>query len=98
MIPEYTKEGIDQYVANHIPPGSFLRAVLENNLMEAMRQADEDNQIAIFDICTYIYNHVPFDCHGTKQKVKAWLASGISPDAHEFEARQYDTNCTYFSW
>ncbi|KKM74720.1 hypothetical protein LCGC14_1397480 [marine sediment metagenome] len=77
MISEYTKEDIDQYVSNHIPPGDFLRAVLENNLMEAMGRADKNNQTAIFDICTYIYNHVPFDCHGSKEKVEAWLADKI---------------------
>lgn len=69
-----TKYGIDNYVEHGVPTGSFLRAVLENNLMEAMGRADLDNRACLFTICDYIYNNTPSDCHGSPQKVKDWLA------------------------
>jgi predicted nucleotidyltransferase len=67
------KESLDRYVSHGIPTGSFLEAVLENNLMEAMGRADSFNRAALYDICSYIYTKLPSVCHGSPQKVKAWL-------------------------
>jgi len=36
MVPEHTIGSIDRYIDQRIEPGGFLRAVLENNLKEAM--------------------------------------------------------------
>lgn len=87
-IPEYTKEDIDQYVTRRIPPGDFLHAVLCNDLMEAMGRADDENREAIYAICVYIYNNIPANCWGSKEKVELWLKT---PTEIEFEQRQYDT-------
>jgi hypothetical protein len=70
-----TKETIDNYVKHKIPTGDFLRAVLENNLMEAMGRADELSRLELYDICYYIYNNAPISCHGSPEKVKKWLSS-----------------------
>jgi hypothetical protein len=73
MIPQDTKECIDEYVKEKYPPGGFLTAVLENNLMEAFRRADQHNIEAMKDIVSYVYNSVPISAHGSPEIVKKWL-------------------------
>ena len=70
-IPYYTMESIDKYV-NCGVCGDFVRAVMENNLMEALGRADSENRAAIFEICLYVHNRIPDMCHGSAEKVKAW--------------------------
>jgi hypothetical protein len=66
-------ESLDRYAKEGCPTGDFLRAVLENNLMEAMGRADIYNRDCLFEICEYVYNHIPLSCHGSPEKVRAWL-------------------------
>lgn len=73
MISRATKAGIDRYVDHGCPTGSFLRAVLENDLFEAVAKADQYNRHLLADICEYIYNYTPATCHGSPEKVAAWL-------------------------
>ena len=70
-----TKESLDLYVSHRYQPGGFLIAVLENNLMQAMGRADEENRRDIFEIASYVYNDMPSACHGSPEKVRAWLDS-----------------------
>ncbi len=62
-----------RYVEQRIKPGGFLTAVLENNHMEALGRADSYNRATIHQICTYVYNDMPHTCHGSPEKVRAWL-------------------------
>lgn len=87
MIPQYTKNAIDKWVSKGIRPGSFVEAVLSNDLMGAFAKADDTNMYYMLDIIRYVYNEIPADCQGSKEKFKAWpelLASrverGISYD------------------
>jgi len=73
MILENIKDAIDRYVKDGLKPGSFTKAVLENNLMEAFRTADLDSRENLFEICEYVYNHIPSDCHGSPEIVQAWM-------------------------
>ena len=73
MIPRAPKHGIDQYVDHGVPTGSFLRAVLSNDLFEAVARADEHNQIALAEICKYIYNFTPTTCHGSPERFEHWI-------------------------
>jgi len=68
------KDAIDRYVEDKCPTGDFLRAVLSNNLMEAMGRADKDNRRDLFAICSYIHNEIPSVCHGSPEIVKKWLS------------------------
>jgi hypothetical protein len=72
-IKQSTLDSLTRYVEQHIPTGDFLRAVLENDLMEACGRADEENAIALFQICAYVYNELPTPSHGSPEKVKKWL-------------------------
>lgn len=72
-MKESVKEGIDNFVRYGVPTGSFLQAVLENNLMEAFGRADDDNRADMFEIVGYVYNEVPNSAWGNPAKVKAWI-------------------------
>lgn len=72
-MKENIKAAIDRYVKRRCPTGSFLRAVLENNLMEAIGRADDENRVSLFEICSYIHNKCPSICYGSPKKVKEWL-------------------------
>lgn len=73
MIPNRTKESIDLYVERGVMLGSFVMAVLENNLKEAFGRADEGNIAEMFHIVSYCYNNIPVNCWGSPEKVARWL-------------------------
>lgn len=89
MIPRDTKTGIDRYVDHGVPTGSFLRAVLSNDLFEAVAKADYHNKLALVDLCDYIYNFTPNVCHGSPEEVAAWIKfHSERPDAANYAASQ----------
>jgi hypothetical protein len=89
-IPQLTLEGIKNYVDNKIPTGSFLRAVLENNLLEAFKRADEGNISAMQEIVAYCYWEIPGNCWGSAEKVQEWLDSVDEPDMDSLLEQKYD--------
>lgn len=70
-MPDNTREAIDDYV-KYGECGDFLEAVLTNNLTEAVRRADDHNLEALPAIVRYAYNHIPAECWGSREKIKAW--------------------------
>ena len=74
-IPEATMGALERYVEHGIPTGSFLRAVLKNDLFDAIGRADIGNQHAIHAICMYIYNKIPGVAWGDEERVDAWIAA-----------------------
>lgn len=65
--------GLNRYVNHHISPGGFLRAVLENNLHEAISSADNGNLRRLPEIVKYIWNELPADCWGSEEAVAKWI-------------------------
>lgn len=72
-IPNRIVEALKRYEQDRIPTGSFLRAVLENNLTEAFQRADDECLLRLRDIVSYCYNKLPSPCWGSKKQVSAWL-------------------------
>lgn len=66
-------ESLNLYVNHRIPTGDFLLAVLSNDLREAVGRADSENIQVIPEIVAYIYNRLPADCWGSRDKVRSWL-------------------------
>lgn len=62
-----------RYAEHRIPTGGFLQAVLENDLMEAFARADETSRANLFEIVCFVYNELPSNCYGSKDKVREWL-------------------------
>ena len=77
MIPQDIKNHIDNYVNQKYPPGSFLYAVLTNDLMGAVSKADHINSQYLKDIMIYVYNDIPSACWGSREKVEEWLKSKV---------------------
>jgi hypothetical protein len=74
MIKKSTIEGIRRYADLHCPTGSFVNAVLCNDLKEACSMADEENLAALPEIVRYCWNEIPHSCWGSPERVERWLA------------------------
>jgi len=77
--PAHILDGIWDYAQNHRLHGGFVMAVLENNLNEALGQADSSSLAGLRDICAYVTWEIPATCHGSKEKVQAWLSEILHP-------------------
>ncbi len=75
LCPENVRQSLRMYVDYGCPPGSFLTAVLDNDLLRAFGAADEDTQAAMPHIVAYVYNELRGDCWGSPEKRRAWMAS-----------------------
>lgn len=72
-VPDHTRGAIERYVFDRYEPGSFLTAVLCNDLMAAVARADSQNYMALKEICQFIYNEVPSSAWGSPKNVANWL-------------------------
>jgi len=73
-IPPDSVDGLKRYVLDHVEPGGFLRAVLENKLIEAFAKADAANRAALHNWCLVVYNYIPGNCWGDSGAVNRWCA------------------------
>ena len=96
MIDPMILEGLRQYVDNHVPTGSFLQAVLENNLTEAFGRADEENRRNLFEIVQFCYHKLPLECWGSKEKVEAWLQKKWFCTLECGDKSKPKTGCVFF--
>ncbi len=64
---------LERYLNLGIMPGSFLTAVLENNLVEAFGRADHMNEANMKNIVGYIYNNIPSTAWGSAEKVSDYV-------------------------
>ena len=69
-------EGLELYINHRIKPGSFMTAVLANDLIEAVGKSDPRNIKNIPAYVYFLYIFAPPECFGSYEKVKAWLKSG----------------------
>lgn len=74
-INDYIFGALERYLNHGIMPGSFMTAVLENNLMEAFGRADHFNTANMKNIISYVYHHVPSNAWGSKEKVIEYLST-----------------------
>lgn len=74
QIPEHLHEGLVEYFAARRPVGSFLTAVLENDLRGAASRADEVNRYCLAEIVMFLYNYCPSPAWGSPTAVAAWLS------------------------
>jgi hypothetical protein len=72
-IPSHMLDALDRYVKSGIPPERFLTAVLENDFLEVVQRADDCNCYLLQDYAQYVYWELPGICHGSPEKVAAWM-------------------------
>lgn len=73
VIKESTIQTINDYVEHGYKPGSFVTAVLANDLKGAFGRADMENRLTLYAICSYVYNEIPSISQGSYEKVEEWL-------------------------
>lgn len=79
-IPDHTKGALRRYVEQGLMPGSFLEAVLTNDLMGATGRADPHNIFALKEICMFVYNEIPATAWGSRERMEAWCAKARGVD------------------
>ena len=74
-LPEHTQESMRNYIEKGVPTGSFLYAVLSNNLVHSFMYADDANSARLQDFAQFLYR-APLGCWGSEKKVDAWIKRG----------------------
>ncbi len=64
---------IHRYIEDKLYPGSFLQAIISNNLKEAVGCADDDNLRNIPAFVSYFYNEAPLSCRGSEEIMASWI-------------------------
>jgi len=72
LIPARTLQSVYTFVEHNQTPGSFLAAVLSNDLVDAVNRADIGCMIGLKDLVTFLNMHVPDDCWGSFDKARNW--------------------------
>lgn len=72
LIPRYMFDGIKYYILDGRPTGSFLYALLSNDLFAAVERADDINQGYIVNWVKFLFNYAPAGCYGSPEKVLHW--------------------------
>ena len=75
LCPLRVQSSLEAYVRG-LPPGDFIRAVLSNDLNEAIARADDVNIHALPHIVAYVRERLPAVAWGSSEKVNRWLSKG----------------------
>jgi len=75
-IPARMLMGIARYLALGVMPGSFLQAVISNDLRLAATRADPENLHLLRDYVLLFVNDLPDECWGDKAAMQAWCDMG----------------------
>jgi hypothetical protein len=74
-VPHHLRPGLVRYFADGIMPGSFLQAVLVNDLTQAVRRADPESCAALGPLVTFLLMHAPSIAWGSREAVLAWTTT-----------------------
>jgi len=75
-LARYVVADLEQYVSTGKSQGSFIHAVLCNDLKAACDRADDNNMQILPAYVAYLYNKCPLACWGSPAAVDAWMAAG----------------------
>lgn len=80
MIPQRTKQTIDDYVEKGCRPGGFVEACLACDFIRAIQVCDRENQMALKYIVDYILEFVPHNIRGDYEAIDAHIkaSSGVA--------------------
>jgi hypothetical protein len=73
QMSESTADELWRYFNEHCPTGSFLEAVISNDLREACGQADDNNLWILPVIVGWLYNEAPAGCWGSPAQYEKWV-------------------------
>ena len=72
LLPTHIHPGVQDYIEHGHLPGSFLQAVICNDLFQSFGRADEINHERMFHIVSFFYNEAPGQCWGSPKKMQVW--------------------------
>lgn len=75
-LPMHMQDVARLYVERGVPGGSFLTAVVSNDLVAAFSRADDMNTAAMRDWCMWLRSEAPIGCYGSPEKVSEWVKCG----------------------
>jgi hypothetical protein len=78
-VPESLHEGLVEYLVARRPTGSFLEAVLRNDLKDACARVDAVNRPFLYYLVFFLYNYAPGNAWGSPAAVEAWLTATDDP-------------------
>lgn len=74
LIPEHMRGAVKRYIEHRVAPGSFLTAVLCNDLRGACEQADDINRYRLFDYIKFFYMYAPAGSWGSRENFERWVS------------------------
>ena len=72
-VPETLHDGLRNYLVHGYRPGSFLMAVLRNDLAGAVARADDESAAGLAATVRFLFNYAPAWCWGAEDRVLMWL-------------------------
>ncbi len=72
-VPSHIMSSIIRYIESGNHPGSFLAAVIVNDLGAAVTYGDREAIQNITAIYKFFYNCCPGDCWGNEKKMSVWI-------------------------
>jgi hypothetical protein len=76
LIPKHMVGGLRRWIEQGIVPGSFLSAVLRNDLRAACECADDVNRHRLFDYVKFLYCYPPAESWGSPENFESWRRKG----------------------
>jgi hypothetical protein len=76
LIPDYMIGGLRRYIEYGVPPGSFLTALLSNDLRATFERADDENRRCVENYVRFLYSYAPSQCWGSPARFDAWCKKG----------------------
>jgi hypothetical protein len=77
LLPEYMHRSVTAWIEEGQPNpnamGAFLRAVLQNRLVEAFATADTENETAMWMWVRFLRDYAPPDCWGSMEAMSSWF-------------------------
>ena len=73
-IPARMMDGLQRYIENHVPPGSFLSSVIKNDLKNTVGYADDENILNLPAYIIFLHNQAPNNCWGSTELFNQWIA------------------------
>lgn len=75
-VPEWIFHELKAYVLEGQPTGTFLQAVIANDLKDSIGRADDYGVAALQPLVRLLYNGCPGGCWGSRETYVRWLKIG----------------------
>lgn len=75
LIPIHMQDGLKLYIENGIATGTFMNAVLNNDLVAAFSWCDDINEANMKNWAKFLYLYMPQEAYGSPAKVEAYKKS-----------------------